>query len=77
MLKLTGDNWESEIEKRTFAVLVNFYNPGCSHCVNFKTSYENLAQSFKDILTVSYTNNEAEDSYEFDLTVLMMPRDYF
>lgn len=53
VLKLTSSNWDEEVEKREFVIIVNFYNPGCSHCVDFKDAYENIAKSFKDVIPVS------------------------
>ena len=52
MTKLTAANWQSVVRERDGPVLVNFYNPGCGHCVDFKADYEKLARHFKDIITV-------------------------
>ena len=58
VVKITPRNWENEIDRRSWVALINFYSPGCGHCVRFEPVYESLAATFKDILHIGAVNCE-------------------
>lgn len=62
VVRLKAHNWETEVVQRDWVTLVNFFSPGCSHCIESEALYESIATSFKDVILVGAVNcRESQD----------------
>ncbi|SBS83375.1 heat shock protein DnaJ homologue Pfj2, putative [Plasmodium ovale curtisi] len=62
LLKIKSKNFDSVMNDITFALVINFYSPSCSHCVSFKKSYIKLAKKYDGYINFAVINCQEEKS---------------
>uniref|UniRef100_A0A8C9LKM4 DnaJ homolog subfamily C member 16 n=1 Tax=Piliocolobus tephrosceles TaxID=591936 RepID=A0A8C9LKM4_9PRIM len=60
ILKISANNWNDIFSDITYALVINFYSPACSHCVSFKRTYIDLSKKYDGYIRFSVMNCQEE-----------------
>ncbi|VWU52577.1 heat shock protein DnaJ, putative [Hepatocystis sp. ex Piliocolobus tephrosceles] len=60
ILKINANNWNDIYNDITYALVINFYSPSCSHCVSFKKIYIDLSKRYDGYIRFSVMNCDEE-----------------
>lgn len=60
VLELTANNFDKEVLLQQRSVLIDFYRPGCPHCVNLEKTWEETAMNLAGHIKVASVNCQTE-----------------